>query len=107
MVFAELTRHDCMTESKTRSIVLVLKIVLPIGLIAWLLYRIPNSQWIDLHERSKDWPLLAASLLLGTSAVCLTFWRWQLLVQALHIPFRTRDAFRLGFLGYLFNFVSA
>jgi uncharacterized protein (TIRG00374 family) len=32
--------------------------------------------------------------------------RWYLLVRTLHLPFRLRDAFRLGFLGYLFNFVA-
>ena len=35
----------------------------------------------------------------------MTFVRWYLLVRALHLPFRLVDAFRLGFLGYLFNFV--
>ncbi len=37
----------------------------------------------------------------------LTFVRWYLLVRALRLRFRLIDAFRLGFLGYLFNFVSA
>jgi len=40
------------------------------------------------------------------AAVVLTIVRWYLLVRALQIPFRVRDALRLGFLGYLFNFVS-
>ena len=39
-------------------------------------------------------------------AVSLTFVRWYLLVRALGLNFRLLDAFRLGFLGYLFNFVS-
>ncbi len=39
-------------------------------------------------------------------AVSLTFVRWYLLVRALGLHFRLLDAFRLGFLGYLFNFVS-
>jgi uncharacterized membrane protein YbhN (UPF0104 family) len=38
--------------------------------------------------------------------VMVTFVRWYLLVRALELPFRLRDAFRLGFLGYMFNFVS-
>ena len=32
--------------------------------------------------------------------------RWFFLVRALNLPFRLRDACRLGFLGYLFNFVA-
>jgi uncharacterized protein (TIRG00374 family) len=37
----------------------------------------------------------------------LAFVRWYLLVKALSIPFTLRDAFRLSFLGFLLNFVSA
>ena len=36
----------------------------------------------------------------------LGFLRWHLLVNALGISFSLRDAFRLGFIGYLFNFLS-
>jgi uncharacterized protein (TIRG00374 family) len=39
-------------------------------------------------------------------AVGITFYRWYCLVRALRIPFLFRDAIRLGFLGYLFNFVA-
>ncbi len=38
--------------------------------------------------------------------VVTTIVRWYLLVRALELPFTLRDAFRLGFLGFLFNFVS-
>jgi uncharacterized membrane protein YbhN (UPF0104 family) len=40
------------------------------------------------------------------AAVASTIVRWYLLVRALDLPFSMGDAFRLGFLGYLFNFVS-
>ncbi|TXT16411.1 MAG: hypothetical protein FD138_4759, partial [Planctomycetota bacterium] len=36
----------------------------------------------------------------------LTFLRWFVLVKALGFPFTVRDALRLGFIGYLFNFVA-
>ena len=60
----------------------------------------------DLVEQPKDWPLLGIAWILVISAVFLTFVRWYLLVRAIDLPFRLRDAFRLGFLGYLFNFIS-
>jgi hypothetical protein len=54
----------------------------------------------------KNWWLLAAALGACSLAVCTTFVRWWLLVRAVGLVFRLRDAFRFGFLGYLFNFVS-
>ena len=50
--------------------------------------------------------LLRRSLALCMTATCLTFVRWYFLVRALDLPFRMADAFRLGFVGYLLNFVS-
>jgi uncharacterized protein (TIRG00374 family) len=38
--------------------------------------------------------------------VVVSFLRWYLLVRALGLPFQVHEAMRLGFLGYLFNFVS-
>ncbi len=52
------------------------------------------------------WPsLLAAFAVCGLSTV-LTFARWFLLVWAQGFTFRFRDALRLGFIGYVFNFVG-
>jgi uncharacterized protein (TIRG00374 family) len=39
-------------------------------------------------------------------AVILSFLRWRCLVLAFGIPFSVREALRLGFLGYLLNFIS-
>jgi uncharacterized protein (TIRG00374 family) len=50
--------------------------------------------------------LLASAFGLSFAAICITFLRWYMLVRAISLPFRLRDAFRLGFLGYLLNFVS-
>jgi uncharacterized protein (TIRG00374 family) len=40
------------------------------------------------------------------SALFLTYVRWYLLVWAQDLPFRMQDALRLGFIGYLFNYVA-
>ncbi|MCA9203267.1 MAG: flippase-like domain-containing protein [Planctomycetales bacterium] len=89
-----------------RKIGLVLKYSAPVVIIVWLLYSIDPEQRRQLAEQQKNWPLLGVAFVLGFTAVWLTFVRWWLLVRALGIPFRLRDAYRLGFLGYLLNFVS-
>lgn len=86
-----------------------MRLLLPLGILAWLIWdlraRHPD-QLADLFSRPKDWRYLAAAAVTLLLAISLSFVRWYLLVAALGIPFRLRDAFRLGFLGYLFNFVS-
>lgn len=56
------------------------------------------------HERQ---PIHAGYLLTGfivyTAAMVLTLVRWHLLVRALDLPLRLRDAFRYGFIGIFFN----
>lgn len=84
----------------------VLKFGVPIVIIAWLLASVPEEQFRELQQRPKKWIMLVAALSLVFAAVSLTFIRWFLLVRALRLQFRLLDAFRLGFLGYLFNFVS-
>lgn len=85
----------------------ILKFAIPLAIIGWLLATVDREQLRLLTARPKNWPMLAGACSLTFTAVCLTFVRWFVLVRALHIPFRLRDAFRLGFLGYLFNFVGA
>ena len=83
-----------------------LKIALPIGVVVWLLWSIPPEQIEQLSQRPKNWPLLGLAFALALLGTCITFVRWYLLVRAIQLPFRLSDAFRLGFLGYLFSFVS-
>jgi len=83
-----------------------LKIAIPLGIIAWLLANVEPEQLAALRDRPKNWPLLIAAFGISFAAICVTFLRWYLLVRAVNLPFRLRDAFRLGFLGYLLNFVS-
>jgi uncharacterized membrane protein YbhN (UPF0104 family) len=59
-----------------------------------------------LWQQGKNWPLLLAGFALAITGVCASFARWYVLVRALDLPFRLTEAFRLGFLGYLLNFVG-
>jgi hypothetical protein len=83
------------------------KFGISIGIIAYLVYRASlDDSFSKLLSGSKDWALLAAAGALCLGAVLLTILRWNLLVRALGIPLSVKDALRLGFLGYLLNFVS-
>ncbi len=58
-------------------------------------------EWSQIH-----WGTLVLALICCLGATIVTFFRWYLLVWALDIPFRVHDALRLGFIGYLFNYVA-
>lgn len=89
-----------------RYLIGFLKIAIPLGIIAWLLASVEPQQLEQLRDRPKNWSLLMSAFGLSFLAICITFVRWYLLVRAIDLPFRLRDAFRLGFLAYLLNFVS-
>ena len=89
-----------------KILLIILKVVLPLAVIAWLLWSTSPEQLEQLRTMKKNWWLLVASFLLSLAALVNTFVRWHLLVRSLYIPFRLSDALRLGFLGYLLNFVS-
>lgn len=84
----------------------IAKFALAVGIIGYLLTTIDRQELSALSSRSKNWPLLATGLACCMTAVCVTFARWYLLVRTLDLPFTAKEAFRLGFLGYLLNFVS-
>ena len=53
----------------------------------------------------KDWRFLFLGFAAVFGAVLITFFRWRLLNNALGIPQTAASALRLGFIGYLFNFL--
>lgn len=82
-----------------------LKWPLALGLIALLGYQ-NREQFQQLLTQPIRWEFLVAAFVLCSSSIVLTFFRWYLLVKAQEFPFTMRDAVRLGFLGYLFNYVG-
>lgn len=78
--------------------------VLALGLLAWTVRR-NGPKLREVWSRSPDWRLFAAALLVYVVALLVTFFRWFTLVKALGLPFRIQDAFRLGFIGNVFNLV--
>ncbi len=88
-----------------RTVITALKFAVSLGLVGWLTWL----AWDDvakLIRYEKHWGLLAAAAGIILAMVVATFVRWWMLVRALGMDFRLRDAVRLGFVGYLFNFVS-
>lgn len=99
-----------------KTLITALKILVPVLIIGFLVYSVwshkPDSPdeagTFELVGRATwNWGPLAAAFVLFLTAVCITFCRWYLLVRALELKFRLRDAFRLGFLGFMFNYVGA
>jgi glycosyltransferase 2 family protein len=85
----------------------LLKFGISAALIAWLVVDAgKNATFATLVDQPKHWGLLATAFAFCFTSIVLTILRWYYLVRALGIPFTLLDAFRLGFVGYMFNFVS-
>lgn len=96
-----------MTPARLKKIaILLVKLAISLAILKFLVDLAGNESFSALRDQPKDWGRLALAWPLVLAAVLLTFFRWMLLVQALGMDFGPRDALRLGFLGYLFNFVS-
>ncbi len=83
-----------------------MKIALPAALFVFLLWRVPESDYEAFWSRPKRWGFLALAQTLALSSITIGIVRWWGLVRAFGIPFELPEALRLGFLGYLLNFVS-
>ena len=94
-------------KSKRQLFATAFKIVIPLGIIGFLLYRIEPEQWNELAQHSKNYPMLLGALLVAVAAVSLSFARWCLLVRCQGIQLTMLEAFRLGAICFLLNFVSA
>ncbi len=83
-----------------------LKLLLPFGILAWVVMTIPPDDWRRFRDQPKSGVTFAMALVTLLAAVSVTFIRWRCLVRALGLRLTLREAFRLGFLGYLFSFAS-
>jgi uncharacterized membrane protein YbhN (UPF0104 family) len=92
-------------RSRARSIAINAVLVLVALTLLGLAVRKNWGQIQGVWNRPIDGRLYAASFLVYLVALVLTFFRWYVLVRALDLPFRFRDALRLGFIGNVFNLV--
>lgn len=104
--FSEKFAASTWSELLKKTLVTILKYVIPLLIIGWLLRSVDPEKVARLWHEQKNWPVMLGGFLLAFAAVCLSFCRWYLLVRGLGLSFRMADAFRLGFLGYLLTFVS-
>jgi uncharacterized protein (TIRG00374 family) len=91
-----------------KFLITILKIVASLGILGYLAYDATHSKnggnvFADLRDQPKDWEFLFFAFAANTFAVLLTFVRWWLLVRAVDVPCRFRDALRISFWGFLFN----
>lgn len=78
---------------------------LALGLLGFLFWM-HRADFARLQDRSIHTGWLALGAVLCLAATLLTFVRWYLLVWAQGFEFSMRDAIRIGFLGYLLNYIA-
>lgn len=88
-----------------KSLVLpLLKFLLIVGIFAYLFRcAIRDAAFEKLLTQPKHWDMLGLAFAFYLFAVVITIIRWRWLVLSLDIPLSYWNAFRLGFLGLLFN----
>ena len=89
-----------------KAAILFLKVAIPLTLFAYLLWRVDPEHYRVFWEQPKRWDLMGLALLTAFLAIIVSILRWRRLVLAFQIPFTPTEALRLGFLGYLLNFIS-
>ena len=73
-----------------------------LGCLVWM-----NREGLaELRHRQLNWWFLSGAIVCVVAATLLAIARWHLLVRALGIPFRFRDAIRLGLIGQLLSYVG-
>jgi uncharacterized protein (TIRG00374 family) len=83
---------------------IAVKVALALGLLT-LALALNRHQIAQVFRRPIHWRLYALGFVLDFLGVMLAYGRWYLMVRALDLPFRRRDAVRLGFIGTFFNVV--
>jgi uncharacterized membrane protein YbhN (UPF0104 family) len=87
-----------------RPLVNLTLMLLAFGLLGWTLWS-NQKQIRQVLDARPDGRMFVGAFALYMTALVVTFARWFFLVRALDLPFRPRDAVRLGFIGNVFNLV--
>jgi len=85
---------------------LAAKIGVSVAILGYLIFAaFQNPDFVNLLEGWRNWLWwqLTGAVLLVLAAVTLTVCRWQMLARTLGLEFSTREALRVGFLGYAVN----
>ncbi len=65
-----------------------------------------NEQFEKVTSADKNWLNLLGGLTTAFLAVIVSIFRWHLLVRALKLPVKLSDSLRIGFIGFLFQFLT-
>ncbi|MBC7855689.1 MAG: flippase-like domain-containing protein [Pirellulaceae bacterium] len=85
---------------------LAAKIGVSVAILGYLIFSaFQNDDFVNMLAGWRNWLWwrLAGAVLLVLAAVALTVFRWQMLARTLGLEFTTREALRVGFLGYAVN----
>ena len=87
-----------------KQILFFAKCAVSLAILGYLFYGASqNGQWQELRETPKQWGWVAIGFFGCLAAMLVSFYRWQLLVRALNLPFRLIDSIRIGFIGLFFG----
>ena len=95
--------------SAAKNILVTLaKFAISFAILGFLFYQLGKDEQTvnQIWLAEKQWGTLLLAWMAISSGTVITFIRWYLLANALGLRFFIRDALRLGFIGYLFNFLS-
>ncbi len=87
-----------------RHLLTIVKFAFSIAILYYLFNKArQDEQFAALAETEKRYGWLLVSVLAVLGATLISFVRWWVMVRALDLPFRIRDAVRIGFIGMFFN----
>lgn len=90
-----------------KRILFFAKVLISISILSYLFYSAwQQGEWEQLRDSPKRWHWVGLGVLACLGANLISFYRWQLLVQALDVPFKLIDAVRIGFIGTFFGLVA-
>jgi hypothetical protein len=80
----------------------ILKIVVSVGLLAFIFSTIDVAAFIEVIRRANPWWLVAA-LVIMIAGVFIRAFRWQILLDAIGVPVALGELTAIYFIGFLFN----
>jgi len=86
----------------SRGMIITLKLLLSLGLVAWILYYIGPSQLLERLQAARFLPLLGAMLML-LGGVAISSYCWSLLLRPQAVRISWWYSFRLNLIGFFFN----
>lgn len=87
-----------------KPLIFIAKLVISIGILSYLFYgAAQDGQWQQLRSNKIEWSWIFVAGLACFAGNLISFYRWQLLIQALDLPLKMVDSIRIGFIGLFFG----